>query len=118
MHALNRLLATAALLVLGLVACVADPASPWEITVQMERTVPLLDGRATVAVRADDVEEPSVLLNVQCAGDESGRTLRVPSGTVTPELCGLQFELIELGLNGTEATSATFIVTWDDATEE
>lgn len=105
------------LLALGLAACVADPASPWEITVPLERTVELLEGRATIAVRGDDIEEPAVLLNVQCPGEEEGRTLRVPKGIPTPEICGFVFELEEVSLDGTRPTSATFVVTWDDEAE-
>lgn len=98
-----------------LVGCVADPSSPWEITVQLERNVRLLDGRATIAVRSENVEQPEVLLNVRCADESEGRTIRVPQNTPTPELCGLTFELTELGVDDGVANSATFMVTWDAA---
>ena len=97
--------------------CVAPPDSPWEITVQLERQVDLLGGMATIAVRADDIEDPAVLVNIQCEGVD--RTVRIPKLMESQEICGLTFELSNLAVRSAEAVSATLIVRWDDeATEE
>lgn len=100
---------------LGIVACVSPPASPWEISVQFERSVPLLDGRATVAVRQDGIDPPKVILNVQCEGEN--RTLALGERGVTPEVCGLQFRFDGYDFRNAEPQAANFVVTWDEPAE-
>ncbi len=107
-------LACAAAAVTVLSACVADPASPWEMTLQFERSVSILD-RATVAARLVEVDPPEVLLNVQCEGEiTEDRTISLPIGVVSQALCGLHFQLGSFAYRGTEATGVDFVVTWGD----
>ncbi len=91
--------------------CVAPVTSPWEITVQLERRVELFEGAASVAVRADDIEDPAVLLNVQCEGTD--RTVRVAKLQESGEICGMTFELSDLIVRSAEATGASLLVRWD-----
>jgi hypothetical protein len=98
------------------VGCVAPPDSPWEITVQLERRVDLFGGVASVAVRADDIEDPAVLVNVQCEGTD--RTVRIPKLQQSQEICGLTFELSNLAVRSGDAVAATLVVRWDDEESE
>lgn len=96
--------------------CVSPPDSPWEITVQLERRVELFEGAASIAVRAEDIEDPAVLINVQCTGED--RTIRVAKFEESDEICGLTFELNNLVIRSAEATGASILVRWeDDATD-
>ena len=111
-----RLLCSLALAMILLVGgCVSPPDSPWEITVQLERRVNLLSGRASIAVRASDIEDPTVIVNVQCDGEE--RTLEIPQYRESNEVCGLTFELASVAVRSAEAVSATLIVRWDEEEE-
>lgn len=100
-----------------LTACVKDPTSPWEITIQFERVATILD-RVKIATRLEsDGEEASVLLNVEC--EEETRTVALPQHIVSPEICGLNFQFTEFSYRGTETTGAQLTVTWgDDAPSE
>lgn len=96
--------------------CVSPPDSPWEITVQLERRVNLLSGRAQIAVRASDIEDPKVIVNVQCEDEE--RTIEIAQYFESGEVCGLTFELASIAVRSAEAVSATLIVRWDEEEEE
>lgn len=95
--------------------CVSPPTSPWEITVQLERRVELLEGATSIAVRADDLQDPAVLINVQCTGED--RTIRVAKLEETEEICGVSFELSDLIIRSAEATGASLIVRWEEESE-
>ena len=103
-----------AVIALG-VGCVSPPTSPWEITVQLERRVDLLMNVASIAVRADDIEDPAVLVNVRCEGTD--RTVRIPKLQESQEICGLTFELSNLAVRSGEAVAATLLVRWEEEIE-
>lgn len=111
MRSLPLFLAVAALL--SLAACDRGlPPSPQNVTMQFERSIPILRGMATIAMRLEDAADPAVLLHVEC--DDTNETVHLVQTVPSPELCGITFELRSLNFQNGTARSANLRIKWGD----